>query len=157
MTIAKSLIVAVATLALASCSIFQRQPGAPVDLAALADDVETTRALVMSFAPTATPSTQETLAKLSSAALTVERTLLAASAGGPISDVRGAAKAALDLANDIVFQLHASGKDTGNLAFYVGIASAGFELLWQGQEGAAARELALVDGHPVDEPEDRSK
>ncbi len=137
-----------------SCSLLARQPGEPVNLSALADDIDATRVSVLALLPKATPETRAKIEKLSSATLKVESALVAASNGGPIGDVTSAAAAALGIADQVIAELEASGKNTGDAAFWLGIARLGLSELSAGHTGAAQRAIDEAQAQAVDGPED---
>lgn len=126
------------TLAVAACSA----PGqSGVDLGHLAEQIELVRLDVADLAPAATPSTQEKLAKLDKAVVKIEDALNAAAKGGPISDVRTAAVAALSVADEVIQELQAQGQYTGDWALYVGLAKVAIRHLSAGETFEASDAL----------------
>lgn len=129
-----------AAILLTSCSALGIGSGEPVDLVAIADKVELYRADVMDVVyPLAEPDAQAQILRLSDATKKVETALRAAGAGGPLSDWQTAAGAALTVADSVILELKASGKDTGNAQAIVGLAKVILRHLAAGDVSGAAK------------------
>jgi len=125
-----------------SCTAFSRNAEGKleVDLAALADDIQFYRESATALAPTGTPELQAKLKELSLKVIELESALRAAAVGGPLSDVKTYANATLTLAEQSIAMLQASGKNTGNASFWIGVVRVGMLAIERGAKIAEARE-----------------
>lgn len=138
----KAIVTVVALLAIAGCSLFRRQPGDPVNLADIADDIEFARSQTMLFAQTkASPELLAKLQALSDQVLEVEGALIAAQEDGGITDWKSAASAAFLLGGQVVEYMEKTGTNTGDVAFWLALAQAGLKELADGHSGAAKNAL----------------
>jgi len=127
-----------AILLFSSCAAFGS--GEPVDLNLVADQISLYREDVMDVVyPAAKPDLQVTLLRLSVATVKVEAALRSAGSGGPVSDWKTAAEAALSVADSVIKELQASGRDTGNAQAIVGLLKVAMRHLAAGDVSGSAK------------------
>jgi hypothetical protein len=113
-----------------ACALFRPGPEG-VDLAKVADEIEIYRKDIELASALAKPETQAKLMQLDRQVVELQRVLRLAATGGPITDVKSAALAALKIASELV-------SVEGDLKFYLTAAMIFLNHVSAGQMQAAS-------------------
>lgn len=128
-------------MCVASCGILRDGESMPVSAGAVADLVELYRQDVAELAPLASPDTQERLAKLDFEAKKVIAALRLVDSGGPIDSLEAAASAAVIVAEQVISELEADGRDVRDLRFFLATVRIAFRHMQIGNIDQAGEAL----------------